>query len=606
MGLATFSTSSLTAGSHPITASYQPGSTAFQPTSAALTQIVTAPATTTTLSCNPSTIFNFATSTLTATVVSASGTPTGSINFTDNGAALGTVTLSNGVASFTYTGQTLLAHTLLATYVPSGAFAASSASCAIAVQSYPTTTVLVSSLNPSNAGQSVTFTATSNGTYGGPPGNPNGLAFITFSDGPFGLAQVPLTPTGPYSGTASYTTSALSVGTHSMSAVWNPANGYASSTGKLTQTVNPIPSSATLTANPTSAASGSPITLTATIAPANPPGLGTPTGSVTFFDAGAAIGNATLNSSGVAQLQVSTLAPGTHNVSAQYTGSSTYTASTSPAVQVVITGILTAASLTTTPNPSYPSQLVTFSATVSATPTQNFSGTVRFLDGSAILADIPITSAGVAILTSSTLSIGTHTVSAKYLGNGVLLPSQSNLVQQVVLDSSFSITVTPAKMSLQTQHHATFSLSVAPLGLFAGTVTLGCGPLPQHATCRLSPASVSLSPNSGAQTVSVYLDTSDVIGYASNVPAPLAHSSDGRFFAALFLPSLAVFGFAGRRFRHRRLVLLAVGFVAASLALGCSGKYPASVAPGTYALQFTGSSPTAASQSATLDLTVTP
>jgi hypothetical protein len=69
---------------------------------------------------------------------------------------------------------------------------------------------------------------------------------------------------------------------------------------------------------------GQAVTFTATVT-----GSGaTPTGTVTFNDAGAAIGTGTL-SGGVATLTISTLKSGTHGITAVYSGSTTFNGSTS-------------------------------------------------------------------------------------------------------------------------------------------------------------------------------------------------------------------------------------------------------------------------------------
>lgn len=70
-----------------------------------------------------------------------------------------------------------------------------------------TQTTLVSSLNPSTAGQAVTFTATVSGV------SPTGT--VTFYDGVVSLGTVPLA-----AGSASLTTSSLTSGTHDISAVY--------------------------------------------------------------------------------------------------------------------------------------------------------------------------------------------------------------------------------------------------------------------------------------------------------------------------------------------------------------------------------------------------
>jgi len=83
------------------------------------------PATQTTLvsSLNPSSFGQAVT--FTATVTAASGTPVGAVTFNDNGTAIGTGTLSGGVASFTTLALTTGSHTITASYAGNATFAAS-------------------------------------------------------------------------------------------------------------------------------------------------------------------------------------------------------------------------------------------------------------------------------------------------------------------------------------------------------------------------------------------------------------------------------------------------------------------------------------------------
>ncbi|MDV9203194.1 Ig-like domain-containing protein, partial [Streptomyces sp. Wh19] len=59
------------------------------------------------------------------------------------------------------------------------------------------------------------------------------------------------------------------------------------------------------------------------------PGAGTPTGTVDFFDGATLLGTGTL-SGGVATFTTSTLAIGTHPLTAVYNGDANFTSSTSP------------------------------------------------------------------------------------------------------------------------------------------------------------------------------------------------------------------------------------------------------------------------------------
>ncbi len=74
-----------------------------------------------------------------------------------------------------------------------------------------TSTTLSSSPNPSTSGQNVTFTATVTANVGTPTGS------VTFNDGPNTVGTVNLDA----SGHATFTTSSLTVGSHSITAVYS-------------------------------------------------------------------------------------------------------------------------------------------------------------------------------------------------------------------------------------------------------------------------------------------------------------------------------------------------------------------------------------------------
>src|SRR6266571_4749872 len=99
-----------------------------------------------------------------------------------------------------------------------------------------TTTALASSSNPSVYGQGVTFTATVTSAAGTPSGS------VTFFDGATPLGPVTLNPTG----IATFTTSSLVAGSHSITAVYAPSGNFLGSTSSpLTQTVTPAALSVT-------------------------------------------------------------------------------------------------------------------------------------------------------------------------------------------------------------------------------------------------------------------------------------------------------------------------------------------------------------------------
>ncbi|WMT72491.1 Ig-like domain repeat protein [Bradyrhizobium sp. Ash2021] len=179
-----------------------------------------------------------------------------------------------------------------------------------------TSTTLVSSLNPSLVGQSVTFTATVSGS------TPAGT--VTFKDGATALG----TGTLNGSGVATFTTAALTSGSHALTAAYGGDPNNASSTSSvLTQTVGQAATTVAVTSSVNPSVPGQPVTFTATVASAG----GTPTGTVIFKDAGAVIGTGALAGS-VATLTTAALATGAHSITVSYSGATGFAASASSAL----------------------------------------------------------------------------------------------------------------------------------------------------------------------------------------------------------------------------------------------------------------------------------
>src|SRR5208337_3163687 len=231
-------------------------------------------------------------------------------------------------------------------------------------------TTLTSSQNPSAFGRAVTFTATV-GVNSPGAGTPTGT--VTFEDGGVALPNgtVNLTTVGGQQ-EATYTTSALSVATHSITAVYKGDTNDAGSTGTLTngQTVNADSTSTVVSSsvnNPS--AFGQSVTFTATVS-VNSPGAGTPTGTVTFEDGGVALPNGTVNLTTVGGQQEATyttsaLSVATHSITAVYKGDtndagSTGTLTNGQTVNADSTSTVVSSSVN---NPSAFGQSVTFTAT---------------------------------------------------------------------------------------------------------------------------------------------------------------------------------------------------------------------------------------------------
>lgn len=101
-------------------------------------------------------------------------------------------------------------------------------------------------------------------------------------------------------------------------------------------------------------------------------------------------------------------------------------------VYVTISGEVTKTTLTSSPNPSTLGEAVTFTATVTSGEGAPPDGeTVSFKQGTTVLGTGTL-SGGSATFVTSTLKVGTHSVTANYSGDSDFAASKSKPVKQVV------------------------------------------------------------------------------------------------------------------------------------------------------------------------------
>jgi hypothetical protein len=417
---ASITTNALALGSHSITASYSGDSNFTGSNSGAVSQVVNQAGTTTVVASSLNPAYVTQSITFTATVNGLyGGSPTGSVTFKAGSTMLGTATLNgSGQASLTTSFSTAGPRSITAIYVGDVNYHGSTSAVLVqAVNRFPTSTTVGSSLSPSLVGQSVTFTATVTSTYGSIPDGDK----VTFKDGATVLAPVALS-----GGTASYTTSNLAAGSHTITASYLGDSSFQISSGAFKQIVNKNPSSAAVVSSLSPSTYGQAVTFTATISGS----AGTPTGTVTFKNGTAVLGTASL-SGGTASITTSTLGGGTHSITVVYSGDSTYLGSTSPAVSQKVNRASTGSSISSSQNPSPSGQPVTFTATVSSAAS-GVSGTVTFKSGATLLGTGTLNSSGVATFTTSMLPVGTDPITASYGGNANFLPSSASMTQVVI------------------------------------------------------------------------------------------------------------------------------------------------------------------------------
>lgn len=400
--------------------------------------------------------------TFTATVTGLGVQPTGTVTFMDGSAQIGSGSLNNGTASFSTTTLSTGGHSITAVYGGNALYNSStSAVLTQTVVQNATSTNVVSSANPSVLNQSVIFTATV--TSGG--GTPTGT--VTFMDGSTTLGAETLS-----NGQASYSTTVLTPGNHSITANYSgDSNFSAGSSPVLTQTVNLGTSSTAIVSSANPSSVGEPVTFTATVS-----GLVIqPTGTVTFMDGATTLGTANLNASSQANFTISTLAAGSHSITAVYGGNSYYNSSTSNLLTQTVNQNTTTTSVVSSADPSNLGQSVTFTATVTA-GSDVPSGTVTFKDGSTTLGSGTLSGSGQAAYATSSLALGSHSITAVYGGDANNSGSTSPVLTQTVAANSSSTAIASSVNPSSFGQSVTFTATVTGSGVTpTGTVTFKDG-----------------------------------------------------------------------------------------------------------------------------------
>ncbi len=269
----------------------------------------------------------------------------------------------------------------------------------------------------------------------------------------------------------------------------------------------------------------------------------------------------------------------------------------------------TTTTLTAAPTSTTVGQSVALTATVGAS-TGTPTGSVSFLDGTTVLGTAALSSHGTATFATTSLSAGSHSLSAQYGGDTTYAGSASSSITVTIgaAAADFGIAATPTSGSAAPGASVDTTLTLTPSGGFSGTVSLACSGLPSGAACAFAPASVAI--NAGAATSTLTISTRAAT--AQLRVSPSGPSLDpfvptGTVLAGVAMP------FVARRSRRRGrsgralafMGLLFVGFAALS---GChdhanpsaSGATPA----GTYTVTVTATSG-AMSHTASYVLTVT-
>lgn len=508
-GIAQWSTQTLGVGTHSLSAQYSGDGANAGGTSNSVPEQITQANTVTVLASNSSTPMIGMPLTLTATVFSNSGpAPAGVVQFTEgagpNAPVIGSAVLGgDGKASITTNTLAPGAHSIVAVY-GGDTDDAKSSSAALPETVQATGITLVSSSNPAVSGQSVSFHAQLDQTG---PQTPTGMA-ILHDDGTF-LASAPFSSTG----LVSFTTAALSVGTHVITVSYAGDSNFAPSGGELNQSILEATTAIALSASASPAVYGQPLSLAAVVTSNG----GTATGTVNFTEGGNLVGSAQLDSAGMASLVIATLPPGLNTLTASYAGDGKASQSVSPPVSVVVKQT-TAIAVTSNSNPALTLSSVLLTATVSNAGAAAATGPIAFTDGGVPIGTAQLDGSGHATLTLPQMSAGTHAIAASFAGDGSNFASASGVFKQAVQLRPTEVTLTGSSTDPANPQQVTLIAVVKGQGSTAptGTVSFTSGNL------TLGQAAIDVN---GVATITVIFEQ-------TSLPMLVSYTGDANYTAS--------------------------------------------------------------------------
>jgi hypothetical protein len=489
---------------------------------------------------------------------SGSALPTGKVTFYVDGNYITDVALSSGSASHVY--ATPLApgtHTFVAAYNGDHTYSPESFAALQTVNPpvYATSSSLTASPNPVFASQTVRLTATVTSSVTVPGG------WVTFMDGTnsLGAQQV------DSAGMALLDTSTLAAGTHQVAAAYqgfqDPGNLHAiyqpSTSPAVSLTVNAVTTTTAISASSSSPVAGTVVTFTSTVTS----GSTVPFGGVSFYDGTALLGTTSMDG-GVATFSTTSLSTGSHSITAVFNANATFATSTSPALNITVraasASLAPSLTLLGLQNSGGGYSLLTANVVTATHP----AGMVTFLDAGRILGTATPDSSGIAVLHTTSLGSGNHTLSASFSGDSQFAPTVSpDLVEQAPLNGpDFSIELSSDTLSVSGGHSGRLPILITPRGNFQQSVQFPCGAgMPTGYVCVFSPSSIQ----------------GGGISYLTLQPATTSPAS-ARFHTSLYgltMCLLTLFAVCGRKRPVRWLLAFAVGLTLLFTACGTSTQH---------------------------------
>jgi hypothetical protein len=340
---------------------------------------------------------------------------------------------------------------------------------------------------------------------------------------------------------------------------------------------NAVPTISNPTANPNPAKVNSSTTLSVTVTGSS--SIGTPSGTITFYDGNSSLGTASTTSNSSAHTLTGTLSyafntTGEHSIKATYSGDNYYISKTSNTLSLDVN---TSASIST-PTATSTSFTLGNSTTLSTTVTGSSStgvptGTITFYDGSTSIGTASTSSDSSNYTLSGTLSYtptssGTRKITAKYSGDDNYASVTSSALSLQV-NAAFSMSLASTSITASSSGGSgsnTVTFTSSSTG-YKGTVTYSCSSTSSDASCSptsSSAGSVVLDNNSGTGSVTY------TVPALSSSAAPMQHNTPWKLGGGVLLGGVFLFAVPGARKRTQLALMMLL--MAVAILASCGGS----------------------------------
>ncbi|MGX7678007.1 Ig-like domain repeat protein [Jatrophihabitans sp. DSM 45814] len=483
--------------------------------------------------------------TLTSTLSAAdSSSPAGTVQLFDGATAVGaaTFTAATGAVSKTVT-PTDGAHNYKFVFTPTDTATYSGASSAVLSYTVNAVTQTTTALTASPAGlavvgDSVELTATVTPA--------NAVGTVKFLDGATMIGSaMPVS-----AGTATTSTTTLTLGNHQLTAVFVPTDSAVFATSPpspvVAYEIDPLPANPTTTTLAVTPAGpitqGDNVTLDATVSPTSA------VGSVNFFNGAVQLGSSPVVA-GAASFSPTSLPVGTLSLVAKFvpSDSTLFGASSSSAVPLVVKAPAITPVVTVTSSPVSPIVTdtdVTFTATFNPTVA---TGTVQFSDGSTPIGSPVTVTDGTATVTTSFSTAATHSITAAFTSSDLTVfkdaisaPLSVNSIPPATA-TAVSLAVSPTS-PVDPGTSVTLTATVTPADAVGSVVfTDGATATGSPATVTNGTAAITVSTlGSGVHSLSAAFTATDVHNFtnsATTSPTPFTVNATATTIALAATPA---------------------------------------------------------------------